>query len=109
MGATARQEQNYEEAKQYFWRALKTRPADPGARYQLHCRDLAVGDYDNDGALDVLIANNGDGAVLLKSQAARGNNWLGLRLEGVACNRDAIDARILWQPGRQIAPPLEER
>src|SRR5207244_13483587 len=55
-------------------------------------RGLAVRDYDNDGALDVLIATNGGPPVLLKNNAAKGNNWLGLRLEGVTCNRDAIGA-----------------
>ena len=35
LGATARQEQNYDEAKKYFERAQATRPGDPGVRYQL--------------------------------------------------------------------------
>ncbi len=35
LGATSRQEQNYEQANRYFTRALKTRPGDPGVRYQL--------------------------------------------------------------------------
>jgi Flp pilus assembly protein TadD len=35
LGATARQEQNYDEAKKYFERAQETRPGDPGVRYQL--------------------------------------------------------------------------
>jgi tetratricopeptide (TPR) repeat protein len=34
LGATARQEQNYDEAAKYFARALETRPGDPGVRYQ---------------------------------------------------------------------------
>jgi tetratricopeptide (TPR) repeat protein len=34
LGAAARQEQNYEQAGQYFARALETRPGDPGVRYQ---------------------------------------------------------------------------
>ncbi len=59
-------------------------------------RGLSVGDYNNDGALDVLICNNGGAPVLLKNNAARGNNWLGIRLEGVTCNRDAIGTRIHW-------------
>jgi tetratricopeptide (TPR) repeat protein len=35
LGATSRQEQEYQQAHQYFARALKTRPGDPGVRYQL--------------------------------------------------------------------------
>lgn len=62
-------------------------------------RGLAVGDYDNDGAVDVLVCNNGGAPVLLKNNAARGNNWLGIKLEGVACNRDAVGARIAWTAG----------
>jgi tetratricopeptide (TPR) repeat protein len=34
LGATARVEQNYDEARKYFARALETRPGDPGVRYQ---------------------------------------------------------------------------
>ena len=59
-------------------------------------RGLAAGDFDNDGAIDILIANNGGAPVLLKNNAAKGNNWLGLKLEGVTSNRDAIGARIFW-------------
>ena len=59
-------------------------------------RGLAVGDYDNDGAMDVLIGINGDRPLLLQNNAAQGNNWLGIKLEGVQCNRDAIGARIDW-------------
>jgi enediyne biosynthesis protein E4 len=62
-------------------------------------RGLAVGDYDNDGALDVIVGVNGGPPVLLRNNAARGNNWLGLKLEGVSCNRDAIGARIVWKAG----------
>jgi enediyne biosynthesis protein E4 len=62
-------------------------------------RGLAVGDYDNDGAIDVIIGINGGAPVLLKNNAAKGNNWLGLKLEGVTCNRDAIGARIRWKAG----------
>jgi len=62
-------------------------------------RGLAVGDYDNDGALDVLIGNNGAAPVLLHNKAARGNHWLGIKLQGVACNRDAIGSRLIWKAG----------
>ena len=59
-------------------------------------RGLAVGDFNNDGRLDVLIGNNGDAPALLKNNAGAGNHWLGLRLQGVKCTRDAVGARIAW-------------
>ncbi len=59
-------------------------------------RGLAIGDYNNDGAVDVLICVNGGPPVLLKNNAAKRNNWLGIKLEGLNCNRDAIGARIYW-------------
>jgi hypothetical protein len=70
-------------------------------------RGLAVGDYDNDGAIDVIIGINGDAPVLLKNNAAKGNNWLGLKLEGTTCNRDAIGARIRWKAGGKVFERLK--
>jgi hypothetical protein len=59
-------------------------------------RGLAVGDYDNDGRPDVIVGNNGDAPLLLRNRAGGGHHWVGLRLEGVSCNRDAVGARISW-------------
>jgi enediyne biosynthesis protein E4 len=62
-------------------------------------RGLAVGDYDNDGALDLLVSNNGEYAQLLRNDGGRlsggsRNHWLGIRLIGTRSNRDAIGARL---------------
>ena len=81
--------------------------AGPAFERYFAARGLAVGDFDNDGALDVLIAVNGGAPVLLKNNAAKGNNWLGLRLEGATCNRDAIGARILWKAGGKLRQRLK--
>jgi hypothetical protein len=62
-------------------------------------RGLAIGDFDNDGAVDVLVAVNNGAPVLLKNVAAQGNHWLGVRLVGKKSNPDAIGARISWQAG----------
>jgi hypothetical protein len=62
-------------------------------------RGLAVGDYNNDGRLDVLIGCNGEAPVLLRNNAGRENHWVGLKLQGTKCNRDAIGALITWSVG----------
>ncbi|HEY3834927.1 MAG TPA: CRTAC1 family protein [Bryobacteraceae bacterium] len=70
-------------------------------------RGLAVGDFNNDGLLDVLIGVNGGAPVLLKNRAGRGNHWLGLKLEGRTCNRDAIGARIRWSAAGVVRSRLK--
>ncbi|MGA7235870.1 MAG: ASPIC/UnbV domain-containing protein, partial [Bryobacteraceae bacterium] len=62
-------------------------------------RGLAIGDFNNDGLVDVLITTNGGAPVLLKNQSRPGNHWLGLKLEGVKCNRDAVGAKVRWSAG----------
>ncbi len=81
--------------------------AGPAFQRMFPARGLAVGDYNNDGAVDVLICNNGGAPVLLKNNAAKGNNWLGLKLEGVTCNRDAVGARIVWTAGGKVRHRLK--
>jgi hypothetical protein len=73
--------------------------AGPVFEKKFPARGLAVGDYNNDGRLDVLIGNNGEAPVLLENNAPGGNHWLGLKLQGTTCNRDAIGAIITWSAG----------
>ena len=55
-------------------------------------RGLATGDIDNDGALDLLVANLDEPPTLLRGIPA-GNHWLLLELVGTGSNRSAIGAR----------------
>jgi hypothetical protein len=73
--------------------------AGPVFKKMFPARGLAIGDYNNDGRIDVVIGNNGGAPVLLKNHAADGNHWLGVRLQGTACNRDAIGATLTWSAG----------
>jgi enediyne biosynthesis protein E4 len=66
---------------------------------KLSARGLAIGDFNNDGAIDVLISVNNGAPLLLKNTASSGNHWLGLDLVGKTCNIDAIGARISYQAG----------
>jgi hypothetical protein len=72
--------------------------AGPAFRRELPSRGLAVGDYDNDGRLDVLVATNGAAPVLLHNETKAGG-WIGVRLAGTTANRDAIGARVAWSAG----------
>jgi len=73
--------------------------AGPVFQKSFPARGLAIGDFNNDGRLDVLIGNNGGAPVLLKNNAGKENHWIGLKLEGTHCNRDAIGSSITWSAG----------
>jgi enediyne biosynthesis protein E4 len=60
-------------------------------------RGLAVGDFDNDGGVDVLISMNGGAPLLLRNNVGKLNHWLGLTLVGTKSNRDAVGARVIYQ------------
>jgi hypothetical protein len=83
------------------------RDAGPAFARSYAARGLAVGDFNNDGLIDVLIGINGGAPVLLKNQSAPQNHWVGLKLEGVRCNRDAIGAKIRWSAGGVVRSRLK--
>jgi hypothetical protein len=65
----------------------------------MSARGLAIGDFDNDGAVDVLISNNNEAPVLLRNNVGRQNHWLGVKLVGKRANIDAVGARVSYQAG----------
>jgi hypothetical protein len=71
----------------------------PAFSMPISARGLALGDFDNDGAVDVLISVNGGAPVLLRNLAGRQNHWLGIRLIGKKSNIDAIGAEIKYKAG----------
>ena len=57
-------------------------------------RGAAFGDFDNDGQIDVAIANLNDRPDLFRLAGSPGNHWITLTLTGTSSNRDAIGARV---------------
>src|SRR5207248_8876264 len=56
-------------------------------------RAVAAGDFNDDGAIDLLINSLGRPARLLENRTAPHGHWVGLRLIGRRSNRDAIGTR----------------
>jgi hypothetical protein len=57
-------------------------------------RGAAFGDIDNDGWIDVAIANVNDRPDLYRIRGDASRHWIELKLVGVKSNRDAIGARV---------------
>jgi len=67
-----------------------------GAAFELLevSRGMAVGDVDNDGDSDLLIANTNGPVRLLENRVGDSRQWLGLRVLTDDARRDAVQARV---------------
>ncbi len=62
-------------------------------------RGSAMGDYNNDGCLDVLVNVVNGYPQLLRCKSSLHNNWLRIKTVGVKSNRSGIGARIYCTTG----------
>jgi hypothetical protein len=62
-------------------------------------RGAAIGDFDNDGDLDILVNNNGQAPQLLRNDGGNANHWLEILLIGTKSNRDGVGARVKLSAG----------
>ena len=62
-------------------------------------RGLAIGDFNNDGGVDVLMILNDGAPLLLRNNVGKLNHWLGIQLKGKTANPDAVGAVVSWQAG----------
>ena len=68
----------------------------PGAGVDslLDGRGVALADFDNDGAMDILVTNQNQSPLLYHNLVGRKNNWIEIKLTGTNGNRDAVGARV---------------
>ncbi len=57
-------------------------------------RGLAVGDLFNDGRLEAVVENLVGEPMILRPEGGPKNHWVSFQLEGVECNRLALNARV---------------
>ena len=87
--------------------AFSEQAAEVGLESRLDNRGLVVFDYDDDGDLDLYVANQGQPPQLFRNRGATGGHWLMVELAGDPAHRttrDAVGARVtVWtEAGRQI-------
>lgn len=65
-------------------------------------RGLAVGDLFNDGRVEAVVENLVGRPLILRPEANAHNHWVSFELEGVKCNRLALNARIRVTAGAMV-------
>jgi enediyne biosynthesis protein E4 len=69
--------------------------AGPGISEPVAGRGMAVGDFDNDGDLDVVVNCVNDLPQLLRCDSSLAHRWLKVKCVGTKSNRSAIGARVI--------------
>jgi hypothetical protein len=65
-------------------------------------RGLAVGDLFNDGRVEAVVENLVGRPLILRPEGDTHNHWISFELEGVKCNRLALNARVRVTSGRLV-------
>src|SRR6516165_7306304 len=76
-----------------------TRSSGEGLQTPSVGRGVAFADFDNDGFMDLVVANNNDPPLLLHNGGGNGNHFVSFKLLGTKSNRDAMGARLKLTAG----------
>ena len=76
-----------------------SKQAGPAIQLAQVSRGMAVGDLFNDGKLEAVVENLVGGPMILRPEGGAKNHWISFQLEGVTCNRLALNARVQTTAG----------
>ena len=99
---------HYQEPKLLFLNerngAFKDISKDVGPAIQIPqvSRGMAVGDLFNDGKIEVVVENLVGRPMILRPEGGAKNHWISFQLEGVKCNRLALNARVQATAGNLV-------
>jgi hypothetical protein len=100
----------YEQRNQLFLHGADGRfalaPARAGLALVENSRGAAFGDLDNDGDIDIVVANNDGPARLLENRARGAQHWLGVQLRGTGANTQALGALVSLSRAGKPTPTL---
>ena len=74
----------------------------PGVEALHSSRGCAIGDFDNDGDVDILIINHNEPPSLLRNDVSGDSHWIKVKLHGVKSNRSATGARVTARYGDKV-------
>jgi enediyne biosynthesis protein E4 len=68
--------------------------AGPATQVAQVSRGMAIGDLFNDGKVEAVVENLKGQPMILRPEGGPRNHWVSFKLEGVKCNRLALNARV---------------
>ncbi len=90
----------YEQPNQIYWNNQDNSfNVSQISRSPSSSRGSAFGDIDNDGDVDIMIANIKDTPNVLRNDGGNSQNWVTIKLVGSHCSRDAFGARVTLTTG----------